>query len=323
MNVITISNVDDTLGGTYSWDSLYTSDSLKLSRSLSSLNLSEVTIKKRGSNIISYGDYIKFYFNDIEILGRVFSSESKENAFIVQFSWGLDFYQRHIFLADNSVTFTNFLVNPEVVNVHISDTFTIISTDGTLYSDQICRQAMRKKHYREYFIQVDNPTWGAVPSGRDVFNVRLDDPALQQDTQVIEFSDDTINELTLYHKDGNTNPHRTYYLELDGSVVETGQNAYIPRNNEIRIVEANEWNDLQFAKDILLKQEYNNNIEIVTKYPFMGQIGIDELLGLRCTVWHMEKAVETFISEYEIKNNELSITFGLANTNLVRMLKGD
>lgn len=322
MNVITISNVESVLGASKTWDTLYNENSLTLRRSAYSLDFSEITIKIMDGLQVNSGDYIKFFAYDFEILGKVNSAENQENYINIKFSWGLDFHQRHIFLPENSTTLVNFMVNIEEVVLILNDTFNVISTDNTLYSDQIFRQAYRKKHYIEYLLNIDNPTIGATPSNRDEYNIRLDDPSINESTQVVEFSDDTVNELTLYNKD-NLTQFQTYYLEDDGTVVTTGQNVYKVRKNLIQLVEADEWSVLQFAKDILLKQEYSNSIEITTDYPLMNDIKINELLGLKCVVWYNENPVRTFISEYELQNNILNIKFGLSNSNLTRILKGD
>lgn len=322
MSVITIFNVEKTFEDDFSFDSVYSENSLKLSRSVLGLNLSEIEIKWVLGKEIKKGDFIKFYFSETELMGRVFTCEEKEGFYQVKFTYGVDFYQIHTFLPTNSFEFNPYHVSENRVSISIQDKFTVLGSNNTLYSDELCRQAYRKKHYIESFITNENQTWVASPSNWAPMNIRLDDPHIQQDTRVIEFSDDKINQLELYNKD-DFSKKAVYYLEEDGTVTNSNWNQWKVRTNQIQFVEPTEWNSIQYASDVLLKQEYNNNVEISTVYPFLGWVGIDGLLGLRCILWHNERSIQTFISEYELYQNKLLIKFGLANSNLVNLLKGE
>lgn len=308
--------------------------SLKLKRSIESFEISECVISNDNLKQVIIKDYdlIRLKTENDEIVGRLSHPKKTVYTTTLYFTYGADILQRQTYLSENSTTLVSPLFdNFEYHKVKLNDTINVVSTDNTLYSDQIIRQAMRKKHYREIYA-LDLTTLEVA--SQTAINFKADDKRIVANTFKLDLASDTVNEIRLINKD-NHSQFVDYFLE--NGIVTTVRPLNIQFVNDVVFCEATEYNDINFATDILRKSSYNNSIEFDMLWIWNDPIfKFNELLGLPINI-HIQQTQElankqidvqdyeivSILSSYEISNNKIRIKLGLSSSNLSSIIGGN
>lgn len=321
--------------GEYKKDYITSINKLELERSLTAFKKSKVIVSTpTKESIIKAFDLIFVEYQGAFIIGRLYEPTFQNNELVLEFSFGADFHQREEAFASRSATITNYTVdNREFHSVRLSGQHTVVNTDGTLYSDQIIRQVMRKTYCVENY-EYSQTT--IVPTELS-FNFRLDDPRIISNSVEVKFVSDTVNELRLINQQ-NFNNFTDWYL-VNGDVTNI-----LPTDpqfrfvNSVAIVPIAEYNDINKAIELLKKQEYNNSIKFDIDFNFID-LKINELLGLNVELYIPSENIDidglnvfkkqgndivinTIIGSYKIKNNIMSVEFGLPKSDLTALLGG-
>lgn len=298
----------------------------KITRDLTQRTASELTIYD-ADNIVKALDlvYIPNHLG-LTIIGRIDKVVTEKDSPVkkkISFFFGADTYTNERYLPNNSLV-PNFTENNhQTLDLTINTTPAVTTSNNFLDCDTLCRQAMRAGPCKESMTHTSSRMYVDITDNEQgIMQFSIDDTDLSN--KVITFADDKYNTLRLYNQEDKS-LSATYYLADDGSVSDDIAFAQYPIIEQYEVVEADKYNDINFAKSRIKQQEYNNNISF--DVPLTTNIKAlafdDTFLGRKVRVWFSDATkIDTLISKYSINSNtSLSVSLGLTRTKLTEQLK--
>ncbi len=302
----------------------YLINKLKIERDLVQLKTSSVTIIKNSKYNIQRGDIIYIHKAIIPIVGIIDSiKDNYDNTLALSIRTGIDSHNNEVFMPTGKLDgYTIRESNRTNLIVDVASKDVVTTTDQNLALDVLLRQSMRKSPKTEV---VDKISGGYIVKLRDLnsppVTFRHNTPNL---TYRLELDSNGFNKLRL-RDDKDTSLFKDYYLTDTGDIVVSDSSKTTTALVElVEVVGENKYSSLDYAKQKLQGQEYNNKLTLKLKvdnefYQFKFN---ESFLGRKLTfITEQEKELKTFVSGYVLENNVLTITCGLTRTKLTDKLK--
>lgn len=289
---------------------------------------SSVTVFDK-DNVIDRYDYI--YIDDhlgFDILGRINSvedDESNKGQRIIKFNWGADIYNNPLLMLGNSLVPNITVNNGQPVNLTVTATTAVTSTDEILDTDVALRQLMRSAEC------VETTDKSSLPfsinlnqtAQAKVYEFNADDSNIAN--LVAVFSNDTFNAFRMYNEE-NRAQFATFYLQENGNITANSSLAQKPMVLQYESVPMAEYSSISIATTKIRSQAYDNKIEFSVALDNNIQalrLGND-MLGrkVKCNIFG--KQIETKITYVKLYGNAYyDIKLGLTRTKMTDILNSD
>lgn len=210
--------------------------------------------------------------------------------------------------------------NNQVLNVELTTADKIIIDNNLVSFDTLIQKSMQQspkvitldKTGTEFFVHVSDSIAGEVSN-----KIKL-----SAYSDVVEtYATEEYNKLILYNQDDLTKSAE-YYLNYDGTITTSvNDNVIVPFIEKSEIVEAENYNNLDYVTSKFNEQRFDSNIQFSffpTNSTSAALLFDDYFLSKRVRVYSDKLGIElnTIISAYSIEDGKIKVTLGLTRKEL-------